>query len=214
MVLIPTLIPLFPKNSSFLCTTISLSILSTNDAVNMIMKAKNDFEKGLAEMRDENTQFHTHLQTTVNETTVDKTEFYTEVREFIRYEEFKILIDKLNSLEERLQHRSESAHSSLVTSEDFEEDELGDEVDEFLPDQPGAQMNIPRRLEQDAEGEDEEEEMDDEANDKPPVYPRKAGSDKKVTENDDYLDKPNATLKIERFELVKVGGSAGKFFDW
>lgn len=178
----------------------------------MIMKSKNDFEKGLAEMRDENARFHNQLQNLVSETTVEKTEFYTEIQEFIRYEEFKVLIDKLNSLEERFQHRSVSADSSLVSSEEFEEEELGDEVDEFLPDQPGAQMNIPRRLEQDAEGEDDEDGMEEDVNEKPPVYPRKGGSDKKVNDIDLYLDKPTTELKIERFDLVKAGCNIGKDF--
>lgn len=70
---------------------------------------------------------------------LEKTDFYNEIADFIRFDELNVFQNKLNTLEQQIQNKSISISQTEESESSEQEDEQLDEVEDFLPNEQPEQ---------------------------------------------------------------------------
>lgn len=100
----------------------------------IVLRLRRHFQKEMETLRDQNVIFHRQVNQKIEAQMVEKNDFYNEISDFVRYDEFHVFQNRLNMIEQQMQNRSVSISQSDPSAESSEqEDEQLDEVGEILP---------------------------------------------------------------------------------
>ncbi|CAI2383427.1 unnamed protein product [Moneuplotes crassus] len=108
---------------------------SQNDMESIAIRLKRYFQKEMENLRDQNVIFHNQINKKVESQMIEKTDFYNEIADFIRFDDINVIQDRIHMIEQQIQNKSVSISESGSSEEESseEEDEELDEVDDFLP---------------------------------------------------------------------------------
>ena len=97
---------------------------SIADVEDTVYNFRNEFKSSIAHMIEDNLKFHEYLRGKVDDNLITKSEFFKEIQDYVRHDDFKMLLEKVCKLEEDFVLQNYS-------NETIEEDDFADLLDDF-----------------------------------------------------------------------------------